>query len=322
MTTPIEKPKKWLSASSIETLEVCTWKYKCQNVERVPQLPNAGSQRGTIAHAIFEILLDKRHQKHVDLILEKHSVESSKAIQRLLIKMMQKESIYDTLNYDIMIEMLLVGLKHDFYGSNMGGVVSKPEHKFELENENPEYKIRGFIDKFVTYPDGMIVIRDFKSSKAKFDSAHLKSNNQALAYSLVGYKQLSAKDVKTQFMFLRFPKQPIQEIHLTPDQLEGFEYYLAHLYSIIKDFNDETAKSNFAATSEKNSWLCQRGSWRCPYLKPFSYWALVDDKGVAIRSSLSKESLRCKDDQQVIEKKYEGCFYWNKKNEDSPKDEM
>jgi hypothetical protein len=307
--------KKWLSASGIETLETCTWKYKCQNIDKVPQLPNDGSLRGLVAHAIFEILLNKRHKKHFDIILQKENVEASEAVHRLLIKMMKEKNIYDTLNYDIMVEMLLVGLKHDFYGEFLSGSISKPEFKFELENENPEYRVRGYIDKYVTYSNGLVIIRDFKSSKQKFSADHLKSNNQALTYSLVGYKQLKAKDVKTEFLFLRFPRQPIQEIHLTPDQLEGFEHYLSYLYSIIKNFNDETAKSNFAGANPKNAWLCQRGSWRCPYLKPFKYWALVDEKGVVARTDQNKDALKVKEGQRIVEMTYSGCPYWQNRDD-------
>jgi hypothetical protein len=316
------KDKKWLSASGIETLEVCSFKYYQQNVIRVPQKPNLGSTRGSEIHVLFEILLNKRHKKHVDAILAKESVEGSPAVNRLMIKMMKADGIFDTLNYDIMNQMLLVGLKRDFYGEFLAGQVSKPEYKFELENEEPKYRIRGILDKYIKYPNDLVIIRDFKSSKSKFSKEDLTTNNQAMVYSLVGYKQLGAKDVKTEFLFLRFPKQPIQEVHLTKEQLSGYEHYLAYLYGIIENFDENAAKSNFAGASRENSWLCQKGGWQCPFLKSFIYYAVVDEKGSTIRTSLNKASLKVKEGQKIVDMQYGGCFFWNEKNKPTPDDEM
>ena len=52
-------------------------------------------------------------------------------------------------NTTLMNDMILVGLRCDFFGT--GGKVDKPEHEFLLENKNPPYKIRGFIDKPILY---------------------------------------------------------------------------------------------------------------------------------------------------------------------------
>jgi len=303
--------QKTLSASSIKALESCSWLYWAQYEQKIPQRVNEGAQRGTIAHLIFELLLLPKHKKHFDLIINSGSIEGSPAVKRLVLKHLRKEKILKIDNYKLMDNMILVGLRSNFFGEkHLGATVSNPEFRFELENQSPLYKVRGYIDKFITYPNGKIKIVDYKSSKSKFSGDELEANIQSFVYSLVGYKLLKAKEVVAEFIFLRYSKQPLQQVRPTKEQLSGFEHYLAYLYSLILQFNKNLAQNNLAINNSKNRWLCKTGSWVCPYLNSFKYYALFNENGTIARTAMMKENLKKETGQILKEMWYEGCPGW------------
>jgi hypothetical protein len=297
--------KKALSASSIKCLETCSWLYWCQYERKIPQRSNEGAMRGTCVHTVFELLLKDKHRAHHDVIMKAGTIDGSPAVRRLVIKNLTQDGILTVKNYEMCDDMILVGLRADFFG--VGGHLGQPEFRFDIQNPDPVYRIRGYIDKIIFYPNGKIKIVDYKSSKAKFSGDDLEANIQSMAYSLAGYKLFEANDVDTEFIFLRFPRQPVQAVHITKEQLRGFEHYLAYIYGLINKFTITDATANFASQSKKNSWLCKAGkTWICPYFKPFDYYALKNPDGSIARTSL-ENNLNALPGQQPVVLHYEGC---------------
>jgi len=199
---------KILSASRIKTLETCSWVYWNNYHTKVPQTQNDGALRGTICHTIFELLLNPKHKKHYKKIIKENSVSGSEAVSRLIKRLKARVGL-DSSNFDILDQMIMVGLKHDFFGD--GGEIVKPEYPFEIKNESPKYHIKGFIDKPIKKKKEMHII-DYKSSKYKFRGDDLEANIQAMMYSLASLKIWPKLKPIVKFLFLRFPKQPIQEL--------------------------------------------------------------------------------------------------------------
>ena len=313
-----------LSASKIKTFESCSWKYWCNYHLKLPQENNDGARRGTVCHLVFELLVKTRHKKHFDLIMAGASLSSSPPVARLVRNSLKKEGGYSEENYLLCEEMILVGLDNDFYGAK--GAVNSPEKEFLLESESPKYKIRGFIDKPIEY-DKKVKIVDYKSSKNKFNKKELKSNVQAMTYTLASKKLWpKLKNIIVEFLFLRFPNNPSQQIRFTKEQLSGFEYYLEHIYKIINSFTESDAKSNFASSQpmpKRDEGFCgplncgfakHKGQlkkdgtlmWHCPFKFDFEYYSLIDEKGNLIKNSFSKEDLD--ESKGSIElKTYDGC---------------
>ncbi len=297
-----------LSASRVKTLETCSWSYWSSYHLKLPQKPNAGAQRGTICHLVFELLLNKRHTKHYTQMMKRGSL--TPAIQRLVTKHLNQQKINTEENAEMMRNMIWVGINTDFYGGE--GKAGEPEIEFLLESEDPEYKIRGFIDKTITYKkENLVKIVDYKSSKGKFKDDELTANIQAMTYTLAAKKKLwpKIKDVIVEFVFLRFPKQPLQQVNIKDEELKGFEYYLEHMYKIVNNFKEADAKLNYAADSDKNKWLCKAGkTWVCPYYHGFDYFALLDEKGEITKSSFEESELKITKEGEKIEKRnYKGC---------------
>ena len=260
---------KVLSASRIKTLETCSWVYWLNYHAKVPQSQNDGALRGTICHTIFELLLNKRHLKNYKRIIKKNAINGDQGVDRLVKKLSAKVKL-DESNYKLLNDMILVGLKNDFFGE--GGEIVKPEYSFDIKNDEPKYHIRGFIDKPVQIKKEMHII-DYKSSKYKFRGDDLEANIQAMMYSLASKKLWPKLKPIVKFLFLRFPKQPIQELSFDEDQIKGFEHYLEHINEYVNKFDENSAKANFAVDSVKNKWMCQVGGWKCPYKDPYTYYS-------------------------------------------------
>lgn len=299
---------KILSASRVKTLDTCSWTYWCNYHLKMPQKANSGALRGSLCHLVFELLLKPKHQHYYKKILKYNSIDGGPAVKRLVIKHLTRDGIIDDgESYKLCDKMIVVGLQYDFFGPK-GAEIIGIEEKFLLDKTEPTYKAMGFIDKVVK-KGNKIKIVDYKSSKYKFKGDELTSNIQAMMYTLAAHKMWpEIKDVVVEFLFLRFPKSASQEIRVSEDQLAGFEHYLEHVYKIINNFKKEDAQSNFAAHKQESSWLCKAGkTWRCPYLDPFEYYALVNDSGEVVKTAFEKKDLKIKPDHKIKKMKYAGC---------------
>jgi hypothetical protein len=305
-----DKNLKILSASRIKTLETCSWVYWNNYHTKVPQTQNDGALRGTICHTVFELLLNPKHKHHYKKIIKQNSINGSPAVTRLVRKLKAKVDLNPS-NFEILDQMIMVGLKHDFFGE--GGEIVKPEYPFELKNEKPKYHIKGFMDKPIKKNKEMHII-DYKSSKYKFRGDDLEANIQAMMYSLASLKIWPKLKPIVKFLFLRFPKRPIQELTFTKDQIKGFEHYLEHINDYINKFDEKSAEANFAADNEKNKWMCQIGSWRCPYKDQFEYFVKIDKNNHIIESNLNG-SFKDIDGFKIEKRVYQGCPKWNLKKD-------
>jgi hypothetical protein len=306
------KPKeRMLSASRIGTLEKCTWSYWCGYHLKVPQNTHPAASRGTICHLVLEVLLKKRHKKHFNLLIKSETIKSSPAVDRLIIKHLKKRGLFIPEHYEMCDEMIIVGLKADFFGKEFGGKVDVPEMKIELTGKGGlKYKVIGFIDKpLINSKEKKVKIVDYKSSKNKFKGEELSANTQAIIYTMAA-KEIWPKMKKfvMEFLFLRYPRKPAQQIEVTDDQIKGYKYYLEHLYKLINNFTEKKARDSYAKDKPGTKWLCgwPGTSWVCPYRDPLKYFVLLDEDGEALQGSF-KNDLNPKENQTVEEKYYKGC---------------
>jgi len=307
----MDKKEIYLSASRIKALETCSWSYYCKYHLNIPEKSNSGAKRGTICHLIFELLLNPRHKKRFKEIISSGDPMSCEPISRLILKHAKREQIENPEDLTLINKMILVGLKSDFFPE--GGTIQNPEFEFKIERDG--YKARGFIDLPILYKKKKkLKIRDYKSSKAKFKGEELTANVQAMLYSIASKIHWPEYNPEVEFVFLRFPKEPIQPVKFTDDELAGFEVYLKHVYEKVSNFSENDACQNFAADDVKSKWLCQAGvTWVCPFKNPMWYYSIYDKDGNFVKSFFTAEEAKAakKDETQVIKKfKYEGCPRW------------
>ena len=302
-----KKKVQYLSASRMKTLEMCAWSYWCKYHLGLPDKTNDGALRGSICHLVLELLLKPRHKKHYDAIISEKAIRASPAVDKTVIKFLKKNEVYNKENYDLCSKMIYVALDYDFFGED--GFIDHPEQEFKIDSKKPKYNIYGYIDKPIQYEDKKLLkIVDYKTSKQKFKGEELETNVQAMIYSLAAKKLWpKLKRRVVQFLFLKFPKAPLQELEYSDEQLKGFEHYLEHVSKVINNFTEENAKSNYASTNG-HGWLCgpAKSGWICPFHKPFSYYVLLDKSGEQIKSSY-ENNFDPESGQTVEERKYEGC---------------
>jgi hypothetical protein len=309
-----------LSASKIKKFEDCSWAYWCSYVLKLPDPSNLGAKRGTICHLIFEMLLNPRHLSNYKRIIKAKSIDGDKACARLVQKHMKKEQITDPADYLMIDQMILVGLKKDFFIE--GGELLGAEYSFDIKNEFPKYHIRGLIDKPFKVGE-RVVISDFKSSKKKYEGEEIESNLQGMIYSLASRTLWPNLDPEVQFCFLRFPEDPIVKVKFNENTLKGLEHYLAHVQDKIDNFTEEDAHKNFALNQKdvegfrgklmcgfanKPGELKKDGTpkYVCPYKFPFKYFVLKDKDGKTLKSSKTND-FKLKEGEKVIELEYNGC---------------
>jgi hypothetical protein len=325
-TEPKVTEIKALSASRIKTLESCSWLYWCNYQLKLPQIQNDGARKGEVCHSIFELLLDKRHNKKFKKVVKNNTVTSVPSIARLIRKYGRKVGLDITADvFKQLDEMILVGLKSDFFVK--GATLISPEYKFDLLNPTPRYHIKGFMDKpFMT--DKEIIIDDFKSSKKKFEGADQESNVQAMIYSLAALKLWPDRLPTVRFIFLQFPDDPMMQLTFSKDALNGFEYYLATLQKRIDNFTEKDATSDYAYDMEakngefKGKLMCgfakaptdlkKDGTkkWHCPYKFPFDYWAVFKD-GKMLYTTFTPTKIIPKEGESVKQMRYTGCPKFN-----------
>lgn len=291
----------------------------------MPSSSNDGANRGSVAHLVLECLLKggKKLGKTTRLNAVRESLIKNPfsiySVFKLAHKHAEKLGVSDDANMELICDFIKVALTNNFYLEDME--LQEPEYEFTFGNLDEDgYAIRGFIDKHaICHKRKFIEIWDYKTSKAKFPKEELTNNLQALMYSLVMRKKYPDYNSNVNFLFLKFPRAPLQTVSFSADSVEGFEESLKYIYKIVENFDYEAGRSNLAASSKKNSWLCGRcnyegelkedgtAKWNCPVKFAKTYYALVDKNGDNVKTSYNYGELKETEDLRLVKKNYAGC---------------
>ena len=245
---------QYQSASRIKTMQSCSWLYYANYVLKLPDKGNDGSKMGSICHDLYECLGNERHRKHYFDVISSETINGSKVVKRFVETSARKAGVNDDHHLELLDRMIVEGLKYDFFGNKYGEPhESHSEINFDItvEEDGKSYRIMGFIDKLFLFKDkGIALIRDFKSSKKKFEGKEVYDNIQDLFYRLAISKLYPEyKDRVMEFVFLQFDCSNggvIETPHASDDELEGFEHYLTDIQQIMDNFDERAARSNFA----------------------------------------------------------------------------
>jgi hypothetical protein len=333
-----------LSASRIKTAQSCSWLYWAKYKLKLPDKGNSGASRGTVCHEVFEFLGDKKNKKEFDKIMKSQDIFASKKIKDLVLNTAEKEGVNDNANIELIKTMTLNGLNYDFFGEGHGNVTqqfSEKDFDFDVQKDNFNYKIKGFIDKLFIYGDKAI-IRDFKSSKEVFKGKDLEDNTQDLMYTLAVKKMFpEVKELYSEFLFLKFSligKGRIKMPSITDEELEGFEQFLTYIQEYLDNFSEKTALSNMAAKADypkDNSFggpiMCGKAkkgelkkdgtpAWCCSAKHDLEYYQIKDESNKIIDSCFLEDCEKYKEKYKNTKVtfnlfKYEGCPAFKNKGE-------
>jgi len=344
-----------LSASRIKTAQQCSWTYYCKYVLKLPDTSNEGASRGTICHNIFELLGDK-HKREFNTIVKDGTIWNTKVVAAQVRKEAEELLVNDEENLQLIDEMIVNGLRCDFFGEEKGDLKEAVSEKFfdlEINNGDKRYAIRGYIDKMFVYNDNSVVIRDFKSSKQVFKGKEITDNLQNLIYCLAVKHLMPKSKPRAEFLFLRFDLEKdmlgsygkgfMKMDEISDEELEGFEYQLTEFNKYLENYDYQKATSNYAATQDypkdgtfggplacgKDGYKMSYGkpvkdklgnkikAFICPFRKPISYYALLDQEGKIIKTKFKEEKdLLVADEskgESIKRMKYDGCPHWQNK---------
>lgn len=160
------------------------------------------------------------------------------------------------------------------------------------------------------------IITDWKSQRSKFTKAEVADNFQSLVYQLYVWKKFKEL-ASVQYVLLRHPPTPrTKDMHLqitppaTPEQLEGFEYYLEHMAELFNNFTEKEAKYRYC----EDEGFCERV---CSYRRPFKYMVVKnknkpeDEKRFWIDPATQVLPYEPKADEEVEIREHPGCPKWN-----------
>jgi hypothetical protein len=280
-----------LSASRLASLELCSFKFYCNEVLKLPEAPNAKTVTGSCLHSILEALIKPKHRKHYELIKAAQSIHASPAISRLVRWWKVKHSIPEDIIADVNPMTLLVINDTDFFCEGAEELYP-PEHEFLFETKTAPLK--GFIDKLARYKDYMKII-DYKSKGKRFTDDELRNNYQASVYQLYVWKKFKLKSIVEFVMARHAPTKRTPDKHLqivpakSEAQLRGFEIYLESVGERFQSFGLEDAYSDFAAHDPKRKSFCQ---YVCQFKNAFDYIAVLKktDKGNELVKTYSMDA--------------------------------
>jgi len=233
--------------------------------------------------------------------------------------------------------MLIVALEQNFLGQPNDEVIAEKEHIIEVHDKKKDYCIKGIVDKIFVRRDekgeiNEVEIVDYKTSSKKFPGDEIEGNIQGLVYQFFAKRLYpTAKKITFSFLFLRFPRDPMQTVPQVPDTtIEGLEHYLTYLSKYMSEFTEAQAKTNFAKNDMGAKFLCGlhgNKSYRdkktkvkiphnepqfiCGHRDPYDYFAVVDEDGNNIRSSRTPEGLKLKEGEVMVKRRYMGCPAWH-----------
>jgi len=287
----------------------CAYLFYQSYIELVPQKLHIALPKGTLVHLILELLIDR--YDYVNQILQKKTIAAVPSVYRLVRKNLKKAGLDDHVTLKEIESWVLVGLNADYFCS--GAPEIRTEEQFEIDLDG--IKVTGTIDKIGVFKD-KIIIQDYKSSKQKFSGEDKEANIQAMLYLWAVRKLFPGKkSYEFRFVFLRFPRNPVQEHSYTENQIEGFSSWANYIIKIMADMDEISAYSNFAADDRHKSWLCKAGkTWKCPYMDGFEYYHIVDQSGEFV-SAVFQPPLDLQEGYSAIKKLYKGCPRFDRSRE-------
>jgi hypothetical protein len=297
----------------------------------VPERGNDGSNRGTICHEVLELLVKPRHKRIYTAAIMAGRCCDVPVLWRVIQRKAKTWRVSDAANLTLIDGFIMVALVTGFFGPKGSVVHAEKEFSLQVNEDGKRYNVRGVIDKIFEhvrdeYERGLSWVEgmDYKTSKVKFDKDKLEHNTQSYIYQ-IAIRRMFPKAIlrRFHFLFLKFPKAPVQEQPVfTDDQLSGFEYQLTSWQTAMEGFTDKNAADNLAVHDDERKWLCGREgpkkdgtpSFICSARMPLDYWVLLDENGEWIASAFKEDELTPKEGQVVVPRHWSGCvFYFNPK---------
>jgi PD-(D/E)XK nuclease superfamily protein len=310
----------FLSASRIDTFKTCSTLYWAKYGARLPERGNDGSNRGSLCHEVLELLVKPRHKRIYTAAIMAGKCSGVPSLWRVIQRKAKVWRVSDPANLQLIDGFIMVALVTGFFGPKGSVVHAEKEFSLQVNEDGKRYNVRGVIDKIFECLEGKVLYTeatDYKGSRQKFSADKLDHNTQSYIYQLA-LRRMFPKAIlrRFHFLFLKFPKAPVQEQPVfSDDQLSGFEYQLTAWQSAMEGFTDKNAADNLAVHDDERKWLCGKEGLKkdgttafiCSARLPLDYWVLLDENGEWVASAFKEDELTPKEGQVVVPRHWSGC---------------
>lgn len=298
-----------ISASSLKTLNVCTFKFYCEKILKLPQFSNPKTELGQLCHHILHYLRLQKHIHIYDLII-KNGVYYYKPLARYIKYYCNKYNISKKIESDLNDLILLALTRINFYHKNAIEIF-EPELKFQIPIG--KYNLKGFIDSGAIYNinnNKEALLYDYKSQSKRFSEDELEDELQSTVYQYYIYTKYKIP-CSVEFILLRhpptkkLPNKHIQKIDpKSESELKGFGKYLDYIGNTINNFGYDDSIKSF----HKDPNFCK---YVCQFKSPFDYKILLDSGGKILKMVRMEEKLEASDGQKIEIKHFSGCPKWH-----------
>ena len=224
-----------LSATRISSFLECKFKYWCNYVDHLPQVPSPAFRLGTAVHEALELAGNIWMKK------EKFTAADKKKIIDKYVEISIKEGIEDHATH--LEGKKLVQRRIDNFA--IGGKILGLELKFGFRGgedirTKDDVPLMGAIDKVMEVDEDTLLIVDYKTSKTAPTADHMKSDTQLSIYDLVAKKKWP--NYKRIILSLDLLKHDMLYTYRTDEERADFEDYLKEIYEQMVNLKKKDAK--------------------------------------------------------------------------------
>nr|BFE56615.1 RecB family exonuclease [Dactylosporangium thailandense] len=247
MTVPVTSALPTLSPSRAADFKTCPLLYRFRSIDRLPERPTADQARGTLVHAVLEVLFDSPAG---DRTPERAAELAAPQWARLVEEEPELASIFagSPLTLDEFLAEARELLGGYFALEDPNRLEPADREAYVEAQVDDRLVIRGIIDRLDVSPAGDVRVVDYKTGGAPREAFEARAMFQLKFYALVLWRTRGVVPRVLRLMYLR--DREVCDFAPDSDDLERFERTLLALWEAIAA---ATAAKDFRA---KPSRLC------------------------------------------------------------------
>ncbi|WP_433076487.1 RecB family exonuclease [Dactylosporangium sp. CA-139114] len=247
MTVPVTSALPTLSPSRAADFKTCPLLYRFRSIDRLPERPTADQARGTLVHAVLEVLFDSPAG---DRTPERAAELAAPQWARLVEEEPELASIFagSPLTLDEFLAEARELLGGYFSLEDPNRLEPADREAYVEAQVDGRLVIRGIIDRLDVSPAGDVRVVDYKTGGAPREAFEARAMFQLKFYALVLWRTRGVVPRVLRLMYLR--DREVCDFAPDSDDLERFERTLLALWEAIAA---ATAAKDFRA---KPSRLC------------------------------------------------------------------
>lgn len=277
MTVPVTSALPTLSPSRAADFKTCPLLYRFRSIDRLPERPTPDQARGTLVHAVLEVLFDSPAGERTP---DRAAELTAPQWARLVEEEPELASIFagSPLTLDEFLHEARELLGGYFALEDPNRLEPADREAYVEAQVDGRLVIRGIIDRLDVSPAGDVRVVDYKTGGAPREAFEARAMFQLKFYALVLWRTRGVVPRVLRLMYLR--DQEVCDFAPDADDLERFERTLLALWEAI---SAATAAQDFRAKPSRLCGWCAHQAL-CPAYggTPPAFPAVASDSGAVV----------------------------------------